>query len=308
MLHTFLSVLPIFCLVMTGFVAKKLLPHAVLWQGIEKLVYYLFFPVLLIIEVSKADFSNGGLFQSIVAPLVGTLIVAAVIFFSKVYFKIENSLFTSIFQGGTRYNSYVFIALAQSLFGNEGIVIAGVFMAYMIIAVNIMCISVMNIYGVNQNNKKGFFSIIIALVKNPLIIGVLIGLLLNYLDLQPTGAIKQYLLYLGNTATPLSLMSVGAGLIIVMDSKKTLAIFYSIFLKLLLLPAVTIILLYLMSASGLVANIALLFSAMPSAGNAYILSRQMGGDSEAMASIITWSTLLSIITIPIVIGLFEFAN
>lgn len=86
MLHTFLSVLPIFCLVMTGFIAKRLLPHASLWQGIERLVYYLFFPVLLILEVSKANFSEGGLWAALMAPLIATLIIGIIIFISKYFF------------------------------------------------------------------------------------------------------------------------------------------------------------------------------------------------------------------------------
>lgn len=306
MLHTFLSVLPIFSLVMTGFVIKRLLPQTDLWQGIEKLVYYLFFPVLLILEVSKANFSDGGLLQALTAAFVATLLISALMLISKYMFKIENRLFTSIFQGGARYNSYVFIALSQSLFGDAGIILAGVFMAYMIITVNILSISILNIYGHNHGNKKGLGSIIIALLKNPLIIGVAIGLALNALGIQITGAVKQYLSYLGNTATPLSLMSVGAGLIIMMDAKKMMGICYSIVLKLLIMPVITVALLYLFGSSGLPANVAVLFAAMPAAGNAYILSRQMGGDSEAMASIITWSTLLSILTIPMVMGSFEF--
>lgn len=306
MFATFLSVLPIFALVITGFITKRLLPHVELWQGIDKLVYYLFFPILLILEISKADFSDGGLFKSLMAPFIATLLMSAIVFITKYFFKTENRLFTSMFQGATRYNSYVFLALAQSLLGDQGIILAGVFMAYMIITVNILCISVLNIYGSNQQDKKGMMSIVMALVKNPLIIGVVIGLVINMLGIEISGAIKQFMRYLGNTATPLSLMSVGAGLIIMMDVKKILAILYTIFLKLLALPIITVILLYTFHASGLPANVAVLYAAMPSAGNAYILARQMGGDSEAMASIITWSTLISILTIPLVLGVFNF--
>ncbi len=50
------------------------------------------------------------------------------------------------------------------------------------------------------------------------------------------------------------------------------------------------------------ANITILYSTVPYAGNAYILARQMGGDHEAMASIITWTTLLSIITVTLILG------
>lgn len=306
MLQTLLSVLPIFGLVMTGFIAKRLLPSSDLWKGIEWLVYYLFFPVLLILEVSKANFSEPGLWGGLMATFIATIIIAVILFPLKRLFNIENTLFTSIFQGGVRYNSYVFLALSQSLFGSSGIVIAGVFMAYMIIVINILSISVLNVYGSNQSGKKSVGGIIIALFKNPLIIGVLIGIFANLLNISISGPFKQWMLYLGNTATPLSLMSVGAGLILVMDRQKTSGVCLALFLKLLITPLLTILFLSLFSITGLPAGVALLFATMPSAGNAYILSRQMGGDSDAMASMITWSTLLSIITIPMIMGGFGF--
>lgn len=303
MLETLLAVLPIFGLVITGFIAKRLLPSQDLWKGMEALVYYLFFPILLILEVSKANFSEPGLFGALMATFIATLMIAGALFPLKKRFNIENTLFTSIFQGGTRYNSYVFLALSQSLFGSNGIVIAGVFMAYMIITINILCISVLNLYGSNQSGKKSIAGIILALIKNPLIVGVLIGIIANILNIQLTGPVKQWMLYLGNTATPLSLMTVGAGLIMILDAKKMGGISFAIFLKLFIMPLITILLLWLFGVSGLPAGIALLFAAMPCAGNAYILSRQMGGDSEAMASMITWSTLLSILTIPIIMSI-----
>lgn len=302
MLETLLSVLPIFGLVMTGFITKRLLPSSDLWKGIEWLVYYLFFPVLLILEVSKANFSEPGLWGGLMATFIATMIIAIMLFPMKRILKIENTLFTSIFQGGVRYNSYVFLALSQSLFGSEGIVIAGVFMAYMIIVINILSISVLNLYGNNQSGKKSFGGIIIALFKNPLIIGVLIGIFANLLQISIEGPFKQWMLYLGNTATPLSLMSVGAGLILIMDRQKTGGVCLALILKLLITPVLTMLFLYLFNITGLPAGVALLFATMPCAGNAYILSRQMGGDSDAMASMITWSTLLSIITIPIIMG------
>ncbi len=302
MLETLLSVLPIFGLVMTGFIAKRLLPSSDLWKGIEWLVYYLFFPVLLILEVSKANFSEPGLWGGLMATFIATMLVAILLFPMKRIFNIENTLFTSIFQGGVRYNSYVFLALSQSLFGSAGIVIAGVFMAYMIIVINILSISVLNVYGSNQSGKKNFGGIIIALFKNPLIIGVLIGIFANLLNITISGPFKQWMLYLGNTATPLSLMSVGAGLILVMDRQKSSGVCLALILKLLITPLFTMISLYLLGITGLPAGIALLFATMPCAGNAYILSRQMGGDSDAMASMITWSTLLSIMTIPIIMA------
>ncbi|WP_243464933.1 AEC family transporter [Photorhabdus temperata] len=76
----------------------------------------------------------------------------------------------------------------------------------------------MNHYG--SGSKKSLSSAILALAKNPLIIGAIIGVLLNFFNIHITGSIKQLFIYLSNAATPLSLMSVGAGLIISMHIKK----------------------------------------------------------------------------------------
>ena len=79
-----------------------------------------FFPALLILDISEADFSGADSFYPVVATIVSTLAIALIIFVGKLFFNTSADLFTSIFQGGVRYNSYVFIALSQSLFGSEG--------------------------------------------------------------------------------------------------------------------------------------------------------------------------------------------
>lgn len=301
MLNIFLSVLPIFLLIVTGYAAKqRFLPDEGFWRTADKLVYYVFFPSLLLLDVSGAQFSGANTSTSIAATAGGTLIVAGLIFAGQRLVKVENDLFTSIFQGGVRYNSYVFIALAQSLFGPEGVAVSGVFVAYMIVLTNVMSVLVMNHYG--NGGKKSVKGMMTALLKNPLIMGALLGLAFNAAGLQITGAIRQFMSYLGNAATPLSLMSVGGGLVLTMHSRRTVATAYSVGLKLLLMPLCTMALLRALGASGTPANIALLYASAPCAGNAYILSRQMSGDSEAMASIITWTTLLSAVTITVIVG------
>ncbi|WP_206957098.1 AEC family transporter [Trinickia acidisoli] len=301
MLNVFLSVLPIFLLIVVGYTAKNyFLSEEGFWKAADKLVYYLFFPSLLLLDVSRANFTGANTTTAIVATVGSTLLVAGLIFAGQRIVKVRNDLFTSIFQGGVRYNSYVFIALAQSLFGSDGVAMSGVFIAYMIVLTNVMSVLVMNHYG--HGGKKSFKGMLTALVQNPLIIGALVGLGFNMSGLHITGWIKQFLSYLGYAATPLSLMSVGAGLVLSMHTSRTVATIYSAAFKLLLMPVCTMALLRFLGASGAPANIALLYASAPCAGNAYILSRQMGGDSEAMASIITWTTLLSAITITVIIG------
>jgi len=305
MLIAFLSVLPIFLLIVAGHSVKRwIVCDEGWWKQVDKLVYYLFFPALLVLDISKASFTGGETSAAVLATLGATLLVGLIIFLGQAIIRVRDDLFTSIFQGGVRYNSYVFIALAHALYGAEGVAVSGVFIAYMIVMTNVMSVMVMNHYGGTDRRTPG--SMLTALIKNPLIIGALLGAALNLCGVRIEGSLEQFMSYLASAATPLSLMSVGAGLILSLKVSSVLATLYVVVLKLLLLPLATLCLLMALGVSGIAANVALLYACAPCAGNAYILARQMGGDAPAMAAMITWTTLASTVTITLIVGMVGF--
>ncbi|MCE1117498.1 MULTISPECIES: AEC family transporter [Pseudomonas] len=301
MMTSFFAILPIFLLILVGYASKRwVLNDDGWWKQADRLVYYLFFPALLILDVSKADFSGGETSAAIAATMLATLAVGVLIFLGQAFVKARNELFTSIFQGGIRYNSYVFIALAHSLYGVEGVALSGVFVAYLIVLTNVMSVLVMNHFA--NTGRKSLAGVFGALLKNPLIIAAMLGLALNGLGVNVSGAIEHFMSYLAGAATPLSLMSVGAGLMLNLQANRVLATFYVVGLKLMLMPMITFGLLLALGVSGVAANVALLYACVPCAGNAYILARQMGGDAPAMASMITWTTLVSTLSITLILG------
>ena len=74
-------------------------------------------------------------------------------------------------------------------------------------------------------------------------------------------------------------------------------------LRLLIMPAVTAGLAYAIGLSSMVFQVAIICASAPVATSAYILSRQLGGDSKLMANLITLTTILSLFTIPATIML-----
>lgn len=74
-------------------------------------------------------------------------------------------------------------------------------------------------------------------------------------------------------------------------------------IKLLLLPLLAFGLAQLWSLDAMTTGVIMVFAAVPTATSAYILARQMGGDAELMAAIITAQTLLSMLTLPVVLML-----
>lgn len=69
-------------------------------------------------------------------------------------------------------------------------------------------------------------------------------------------------------------------------------------IKLLCMPACVLLLVWLLGLDPVSRDVALLFAALPTATSAYILARQLGGDAELMAAIITGQTLLAMLTLP----------
>lgn len=305
MLSTFIATLPIFLLILSGYVLKRIfVPDAVFWTSLEKLIYYIFFPSMLIVQISKANFNAIGSGLSVTATIIATIAIALLTVLFKILFKIPNASFTSVFQGGIRYNSYIFLALSEALFGAEGLALAGFFMAYMIVLNNIFCVSCLNFFG--TGHRKNIVQILLSIFKNPLMVGALIGLLLNVLQISLPEFLYAFLHHLGAASMATSCLAVGAGLVLKMELKAIRLLSFASVLKLVLMPLTTLILLKILSVpQGTAYNIALLYSTIGCAGNAYILSRQMGGDSPLMASIITWTTLGSCITIPIIMGIFR---
>ena len=301
MIDIFVKIFPVFFIISTGlFLKRTIIRNTSFWETSDKLVYYILFPALLVLKLSHANFKNVEFFYGLVAVAIATLLVAMALLFSKYLFNLNNREFTSFFQGGTRYNSYIFIAMSLSIFGDNGLVIASIFIAYMIILTNIISVVILSIYGEGNSTVK---NILLSIVKNPLIISASIGVLISISEIKMPYTLEEYLKYIGNAALPLSLLSIGAGLVFFFSFKKTLMILSSVLVKLVVLPLITIFLLKLFLVSGNLFGIAMLYASVPCAGNAYILAKQMGGDAESMAAIITLTTIVATISIPSVIYL-----
>ena len=287
------NIAPIVLLILSGFVIKSYVVTAEdFWKATDKLVYYIFFPALLLVNIGTAEFDIGLAFSGLATAVMSTAFVAAAIFIYKYISAMENKRFSSVFQGSVRYNSYIFIALSSNYFGDAGAALSGIFVGVMIIFTNVISVIILNIYG--QGGKMNVQDIAFKTLANPLIAGALLGVGLNISGISlHTLFIADYLYYLGTAAMPLSLLSIGAGLIFSFDRTKTLAISAAVFAKLILLPACAVVILSFLPLPLTIKAVTVLYCAVPCASNAYILSRQMGGDSDVMASVITWGTLLS---------------
>jgi hypothetical protein len=298
--HIVNTLIPIFSLILLGYFFKTIkFPSTDFWPMADKFTYYVLMPSLLVYKVSTSNIDLEETFGLVTTALLSILIVFISLLVLNFFVKFNNKAFTSIMQGGIRFNTYVFLAFVDSVYGDNGLVLAAIVMAFVIPFINVLCVSTFAIFV--RDGKFSFVSFLKTLIKNPLILACVIGGLINAGDITlPIVALKS-LTILSGAALPIGLLSVGVGLEFkyLKSAKKELVT--SVFAKLLYFPVVIYAVGLGFGLSSEMLVIAVVFGAMPTAVSAYILARELGGDVSLMASIITLQTLLCMVTLFLVI-------
>ena len=299
------ALLPVFLLIVLGFILKRSLMRLdTQWHGLERLTYYVLFPTLLIQTLVKADLSSvpvagvgGALMLSALAMSLLCLALRPV--FSR--WNIDGPAFTSIFQGATRWQTYVALAVSSNLFGHTGLALASVAMVAIIPLVNVFSVSVLAHYAAPE--KQSLRAIVMTVLTNPLIWACAIGLAVNVTHLPLPQVWHDVAEALGRSSLGIGLLVTGAGLQLAGMFRPSLAASIAVLLKLILMPVLGVALALWFGISGSSLVIVAVCSAVPTSSSAYVLARQMGGDAPLLAQIITLQTILAAVTMPIAIAL-----
>jgi malonate transporter and related proteins len=299
------ALLPVFLLIVLGFILKRSLMRLdTQWHGLERLTYYVLFPTLLIQTLVKADLSDVP-----VAGVGGALLLSALLMSLLCLvlrpllarWNIDGPAFTSIFQGATRWQTFVALAVSSNLFGNTGLALASVAMVAIIPLVNVFSVSVLAQYA--SPEKQSVRAIVMTVAQNPLIWACVIGLVVNVTHLPLPKVWHDVAETLGRSSLGIGLLVTGADLHLEGLLRPSLAASIAVFLKLVLMPVLGVVLALWFGISGSSRVIVAVCSAVPCASSAYVLARQMGGDAPLLAQIITLQTILAAITMPIAIAL-----
>ena len=289
---------PIFALILLGWAmrAREFVPSA-LWPAAEKLTYYLFFPCLLIGSLAGADIDAAAVLPMAAALALGVIATTVLVLATRPAMTVSGPVFSSVLQGAIRPNTYVGLAAAYGLFGEEGVTLAAIGIAVVVPLVNILSVLALARFGDGADSTArgmamGVFTVII-------------GLILNATGLTLPMAVGPTVEILGRAALPVGLMAVGAGLDLKAAARSARWVTASVALKLAVAPALTLAACLALGVTGAQLVVAVLYNALPTASSAYILARQMGGDSTLMAGIITATTLCAGITIPAMLILLE---
>ncbi len=296
---------PLFLLIVAGaLLGWKRFPGEGFWSELERLIYYVLFPAMLMSTLARADMASVPVIPLACVMLGSMLLFAAALWLGWRHAPDwlsrqlgDAASFTSLFQGSIRFNSYVGVAGAAALHGSAGATVAAVALALMVPAANLLC--VLAFIGAGTLGEGGLLRSLKALTRNPLVLACLAGTALNLSGIGLPGWSGDALTLLGRAALPLGLVAVGVALRprVLMNSGSVA--WLASLLKLLAMPALVVGLCAGVGLTGVARDVAILFAALPTATSAYILARQLGGNAELMSALITAQTLLAMLTLPL---------
>ena len=298
-----LSLAPILVLIIAGYGLKRLrfLPGE-FWSGMEKLTYFVLLPALLVHTLGKQNLVNSP-WPSMVVVIFGTVLISASVL--VLYFVIQKSVsgptFTSIFQGGVRFNSYIALAVAQGLYGSEGLRLTSVAMGFMVVLMNLLCVLALVRWG--ATGVRGTKPFMREVIRNPLIIACVVGWILSVSGVGLPGVAEEVLVFISKAALPIGLLVVGSALKPELVHGHFKAITVASAVQYVLKPLLVALLVSVTSLAGTAASVLFIAFMTPTATSSYILARQMGGDAETMASIVTFQTVLGFIAMPVIAAL-----
>ena len=300
-------VLPIFLLVVLGFILKKLnFASEKFYEDSEKFVFNVALPAQLFLSVafgssSGVEGSFGLIVFAVVAVTVAFLLALAVV---PLIIK-DNGVRGSVIQNCFRSNFAVLgIPLAANIAGDEGRMLISILMPFVIIMFNGYTVIEMNIFAPKEH-RRSFGSVILTTLKsvvtNPLIIAVALGLPFLITGWRPSedlAFIEKTIEYVSDTTQALVLIALGASFSFSSFKGKLRYSLPCAIYKTVLLPliAVTVAHFCFGFTGGELAVILILFGS-PSAVSSYIMAKKLKSDAEVAAQTLLLSTLFCSITL-----------
>lgn len=292
---------PVFALVLLGNLLKRFeLTDETFLETSDRLVYYIFFPVLLFWKIGGASTDGFIHWNLCISALISVAVIYVISAVSIKVLNVSNYKAGSFSQSCYRFNTYIGMAVILYALGDEGVKHFGILIGFVIPFINVLSVTTLiwfsgKRYTIRQRCRVAAKGII----TNPLIISCLAGIVYSK-------TINAFPVILENTfrlvsfvALPLALISIGGALTFKSLKGNFLLSLGAATIKLLFLPITGFIFMKMFSVTGIPFKVGIIFFTLPTAPAIYILSSQLHSDTELASSAIVLSTLLSFFSLSV---------
>lgn len=302
MAEVFGALVPTFILITLGYIIRAArIVTAEHFGMVNRFGYFVLYPAFLFTLISGASFAGAEALPYLGGVLGGFATLALLALALRLVFRGDGPAYSSVFQGSVRWNGFALLAAAPALFGPQGTALIGLAFGPLVLMLNIICVIVLARWGAARATSMR--AVLDQIIANPLIIACAVGIIANLAGVHDLGYASDAIRLLGQAAMPIALVCVGAGLDFGALRASVTKVATASLMRLVAAPALVYGACLLMGAGPLHTAVAVGIASTPTAAASYTLAREMGGDARLMAAIITATTALSFITMPIAITL-----
>lgn len=323
---SFTAVAPIILLIILGYFVKKLgvFDQHTLKQ-LNKFNFRFPFCVLMFNNIYSIDLKDNGFQGGMLGVLCFCLVLLTVLGWIMANLVTRQKNRKGVLMQAMFRSNYAIIglALAEALAGESGAQLASMFQLPTVIYYNFMSVIVLNIYS-DQQEERHLKKTALGVLKNPLIQGLLAGALaLIIRSLLPMGGdgnpvftiqyslpwLYQALKWMGNIATPMALIVLGAQLEFgeIAGFKKELI--SGVLMRLVGAPVIGFCVVFLAMKLGILivgsaeASVFVAAFGSPLAVSAVVMASEMGGDDRLAGEIVVWTSILGMFSLFVLISL-----
>lgn len=262
----------------------------------SKLVFKVTLPTLLFLSIIKMDRDADIDFHLVTYGLAANfLFFIASIIATKLWVS-EEKHHGVVIQGAFRSNTAIIgLAYMANVYGEESLGLAAVYVASHTILYNILSVIILSPKEAGVNPKM-ILGLVKSIIKNPLIISIMLGLVFFLLEIPVPNIVKDTGQYFSNMTLPLALLCTGGSLSIRALQDNSFNCRFSTVLKNVIGPVLITGGAYLFGYTGEMLGLVFFMSAAPTAAASYVMARAMGHSAELAANIIAMTTIGSLLT------------
>lgn len=290
------KIISLFLIILIGvYGTKKNIINEEVNKGLRRILLEITLP-LLVINSFSFDFAEGmgkNVFISFIYSIVFIAIGGIISYILLIPMKGEKKKilhFANVFSNC----GFIGFPIINSLYGAEGVVYTSIF--------NMIFTIVIWTYGVMIFSDKISKENIKKVLVNPAIIAVYIGIPMMLFKIKLPSAILDTTKIVGDMTAPISMIIVGSILskINIKDVFKEVSVYYGSLIKLVLIPLGLIGIKAVLKDNSNIINTIIIIQAMPAAAMTSIFAADFNKEKEYSAIVVFITTLLSIVTIPII--------
>ncbi len=294
-------VLPLFLLMAIGFLFRtKQIIGGRFISDANKLIFRFALPLLLFDNIYSAKILFGEYIDLISFTIIAICFLVLILMLT-VPMLVKNGSHRGIIIQGLFRSNFVFLGLplAMNMYGPEGIGATSAIIPIVIPLFNFFAVIVLNVFSQNkkQNILKNIIQVAQGVIANPLIIASFLAIIFVYCNVDLPTFIKQIISDVGKIATPLALIILGGNFTIKESIKNKTAIAWTTLGKLIIIPALMIVIAVLFGLRGQYLAVILAVFATPGAVSGYVMVHEGGGDSSLAGQLVVYSTAFCCITL-----------